>query len=350
VSKPGLKEIASGCGVTKMTVSRALRGAPGVSDQVRAAICAEAQRVGYTPDPVLSKLLIHLRQGRKVSERETIALLWPDASGDLIAISPILSCIRASFRARAAKSGFRVTEFYRHQPGLSGRRLASIFKARGIQAVCIGLLSGPAQPASFNIPLDDFSCAAMGISLESLRLHRAQFHHGAGIQRAMEELVRVGFKRPALALTRSVHERTRRVFAGIFSQHHPNPGAADRLLFLFDEQPTGLDKWLDDRKPDALIYEQPAPPLEARTAIASGMAFVTLNREGPTSPYPGIDQRYDILASNAADLLIGQFLRNERGPSDRPKFVMHEGDWVGRGLDFPKPISGSAKRRLQPIP
>jgi LacI family transcriptional regulator len=340
VSSSGLKEIAEACGVTKMTVSRALRGLPGVSEKVRQIICAEADRLGYTPDPNVSKLLTHLRLRRKVREHETIALLWPDETPQMIDASPILSTIRRSFRSRAAKSGFGVTEFYRNQPGLTGRRLAGILNARGIQSICIGL-SGGSQRLAQDLPLDAFSCAAMGISHDALRLHRAQFHHGAGIQRVMRELTHLGFARPALALTRSVHERTHRVFAGIFAQFHPDPRAADQLLFTFEEHALELDVWLRDHQPDVLIYEQPEPPAEARAAMAAGMAFVTLNREGPISPYPGIDQRYDLLAANAADLVIGQFLRNERGLPESPKYVLHEGDWLGKNL---KPIHRPASK------
>jgi transcriptional regulator with XRE-family HTH domain len=45
-----LQDIADACGVTRATVSRALRGSPGVSEFVRAQIVATAERIGYRPN------------------------------------------------------------------------------------------------------------------------------------------------------------------------------------------------------------------------------------------------------------------------------------------------------------
>ncbi len=49
-SKAGLEDIARAAGVSKMTVSRVLRGTPGFSEDTRARVMAEVDRLGYLPN------------------------------------------------------------------------------------------------------------------------------------------------------------------------------------------------------------------------------------------------------------------------------------------------------------
>ncbi|MBI1170148.1 LacI family DNA-binding transcriptional regulator [bacterium] len=49
-TKPGLEDIARSLGVSKMTVSRVLRGAAGFSETTRERVLQEVERVGYVPN------------------------------------------------------------------------------------------------------------------------------------------------------------------------------------------------------------------------------------------------------------------------------------------------------------
>lgn len=51
-TKPGLEEIARSLGVSKMTVSRVLRGASGFSEATREKVLQEVERTGYLPNRV----------------------------------------------------------------------------------------------------------------------------------------------------------------------------------------------------------------------------------------------------------------------------------------------------------
>ncbi len=51
-NKAGLENIARAAGVSKMTVSRVLRGSSGFSEETRARVMAEVERQGYFPDRI----------------------------------------------------------------------------------------------------------------------------------------------------------------------------------------------------------------------------------------------------------------------------------------------------------
>lgn len=53
-SKPNLGEIAAASGVSKMTVSRVLRGADGFSESTREKVMREVERLGYLPNRLAS--------------------------------------------------------------------------------------------------------------------------------------------------------------------------------------------------------------------------------------------------------------------------------------------------------
>ena len=62
-----LKSIASHCNVSIMTVSRALRDAPGVSEEIKSKIRQTAMDFGYMPN--------HITQSMKQDEKPVIAIL-----------------------------------------------------------------------------------------------------------------------------------------------------------------------------------------------------------------------------------------------------------------------------------
>jgi hypothetical protein len=63
-STPTLKDIAQATGVSIMTVSRVLRGAPKVAAAKRELILKEAKRLDYQPDPHLMRMMQVVR-GKK---------------------------------------------------------------------------------------------------------------------------------------------------------------------------------------------------------------------------------------------------------------------------------------------
>ena len=73
--RPSCKTIAQEAGVSRMTVSMALRDHPRVAPETRKRIKKIAEAQGYTPDPNLTELMRYLRKRNISKEEPVIAIL-----------------------------------------------------------------------------------------------------------------------------------------------------------------------------------------------------------------------------------------------------------------------------------
>jgi len=74
--RPPLKQIADRLGISKMTVSRALRPGTSVDGELRVKIQEIAQQIGYQPDTRISQVMSAIRKSQTPVYRETLALVW----------------------------------------------------------------------------------------------------------------------------------------------------------------------------------------------------------------------------------------------------------------------------------
>src|SRR4051812_3819195 len=74
-----IAQVADRAKVSAMTVSRALGNRPRVSEATRRRVMEIATKLGYRPDPEITKLMHHLRGGRRRRFQSVIYGLttWP---------------------------------------------------------------------------------------------------------------------------------------------------------------------------------------------------------------------------------------------------------------------------------
>ena len=85
-------------------------------------------------------------------------------------------------------------------------------------------------------------------------------------------------------------------------------------------------KWVRARRADAVVSSSGAMLAvlgDARPAVA-----VTLAR-GRDERWPGVSQRYDLIAGHAVDLVVAQVQRNERGVPETARALLFGGRWEG---------------------
>jgi len=84
MGRPSLNDIALKLGISKMTVSRALRGGKHVEEGLRERIVQMAEKMVYRPDPEIAKLMTHMRRTRRVAAPLTLAFVWAERSAEEI--------------------------------------------------------------------------------------------------------------------------------------------------------------------------------------------------------------------------------------------------------------------------
>ncbi len=87
-----LQDVANAVGLTANTVSRALNDKPGVSDATRALIKAEAERIGYVPNPHARSLVL--------GSRKTIGVILTDLA------NPFFNDLVSEIEELASNAGY----------------------------------------------------------------------------------------------------------------------------------------------------------------------------------------------------------------------------------------------------
>lgn len=333
-----LQELADACDVSKMTVSRALRGQQGVAPALAERIRATAENLGYRPNPAVGSVMKHLRQHRTSDYRENLAFIWTHPGSRPI---PLLLPWRDHARARAEHLGYRLDEFFLRAPGIGGVRLRAILQARGIRGILFAPDIAPPFPrVSFDVR--GFAAVLLGSSLQNRGLARVQFDHFQIMHLALRRVRQAGYHRPALLLSPSFDARSQGRLRAAFLAHHPAPVAErGRLIYASPlESPTSLVAWLQQRRADAVLFiEGDVRKLwhSAARSLPPEIGVVSLSKHNDVAETAGIVQSAAAISQAAVDLVVAQLQRHEFGRLEFPQKVMLEGAWSA-GTTLPRKL------------
>ncbi len=350
-----LQTVAASLGLSKTTVSVALRGRPGVSDEMRARIVAEAKRLGYTPNPVAAELMAMVRTRRRTSVGETIAFINTfQADPTLMRRIPSFQKFIAGATEQAAHFGYRIEEFRASDYGTGSARLDQVLKARGIR----GVLVGPRWFDEPEITLDwpAYSCVLIGETTYGAGIYRVCNHHPQTMELALTSLASLGYKRIGIELMSNyeavrhfdllagvtpaerqvertarffVHVRPRRTAPGIERVPVDERSALSTAHDTLHQIPK-LAKWVQRDRLDALLtlhgYD-PEALRSIRTASGHALGYARLDTHAEEA-CAGINQHPTDIGSTAMDLLRGLLHSGERGVVPRPRIVLVEGEWI----------------------
>jgi len=339
-----LRAIAARAGVSAMTVSRALRNEPRVSERTRARVLALAADLGYRPDPELSRLMTRLQERKRKALRETIAVVREAETGTDLPGPTYQYVPSESIRQRAERYGYAVEEFWLGVDGMTPSRLDEVLRARGIR----GVIASP-QSASMPVRELDYSrlaAATFGYGLRSPSLHRSAGNMTLAIHLATSELERRGYRRIGLALSQWVEVRAENAYtaAMLFYQQGLEPDRrVPPFLFPGDDLVSGRERflaWLDAHRPDALVsFDQWVPGWLAESGhrLAGDIGLVVHDWTPKMTAFAGIDHRRGHVAAAAVDLVVAQLLQNECGVPDAPRQILIPPVWEDGPSVRPKP-------------
>jgi LacI family transcriptional regulator len=316
-----LRDIAEAAGVSRTTVSLALRNHPRISIATRERVQKLAKQMGYFPNADVSRVLGKLREKREDFDRPVLALI-SDKETSFQRETPA-SLTWEGFASRCAELGYTPEEFWVGDGKISPDRLVSILETRGIRGLVFSGLKKPELAARMN--LSSFACATIGNSVHHPELNRATSDKYYNTQLCCEKMWKQGARRIGLAVPALQEHRVEHTFLSgylVFHRLHRHDGWRSPLV---DDEPWDPDRivaWIHRHKLDGCVVAYPGL---ADCVPNVALAEVNVMHSGNV----GVDQHHDRIAAGAVDLVDAQLRRNLFGIQPYQKSMLVRGEWVG---------------------
>jgi LacI family transcriptional regulator len=233
--------------------------------------------------------------------------------------------------ARAGQTGLGINEFWAHEPGLKGRRLTQILRARGIGGVVLAPV--PGRNAIDLLDWKHFSAALVGESVRVPRLNRAVPNQRHAVQLAIRELTGLGYRRLGLVLRQRYHAMTDFNMLSTFLLLQHGLPRAQRVPVETPEEwnEQNFMTWFKRHRPDAIIgVVRPVRDWLARAGVQCprdvGLVLLDWDEEAKEE-FAAVDQNASAVGAAAVDIVLGQMRQNERGIPAIPQTVLVDSVW-----------------------
>lgn len=326
---PSINTLARTLGLSRTTVSDALRGKGRVASTTVLRVRQAAKVVGYRVNPLLATVLGAINRSDRAIFRGALAMIDVHEPGH--AHGPFHLELVAGARARAAEMGFSVAQFSVGPECLSWPRLDAILQSRNAHGVIL-------LPTWFQPDLSAFDWsryAAINTDYVSggPELHSVCCDHYGSMLSLLTLLAERGYRRPGLLLQRRRDERIHHRQSAACAAFQTVPGRGEVIPPLITEDypdPTHeFLPWFRRHRPDVVLSHFPETREWIRAGAPAGTpGFVLLNILDRTYPCAGLDLQPRILGARAAELVVGQILRNELGVPVWPSRTTVEARWI----------------------
>lgn len=340
-SKISLKHIAEAAGVSKVTVSRALRNHPNLPEKTRNRIQQLAAKMGYIPDPKLAELMARLRSRQAHTHQSTIAALWdsPDlttAAGHDWSKHQKGENEMMGIRERCAELGYQLDEFFLKDYSADGRQLTRVLWNRGIAGIILVACAKPGT--TVHLDWSRFSAVTSGFTLKSPDLPRVATDHFRTMLQIMKNLQQKGYRRIGLAVSETVDNRVQNQWRAGYLVHNSLHPPEHTLPVLINSQMKKSDfvAWMDEHRPDVIISGGDNDLIwnwlqELRIRIPKDLGFVSFHLKSypaDSSFITGMDHQNRLKGRAAVDMLVRQLHSNEIGIPSQPGILLLPARWV----------------------
>jgi len=329
--------IAEKAGLSKNTVSLALRHNPQIPAATRERIERIARELGYAKNPVVAQLMVELRKAHPAGYQRTFALLNANLDPKAFARHPTIPSYVYGCRRRAAQHGYALDEFWLHEPGLYGEQLNRILRARGIRGVIVvGLMNENRLPSRFSVTWQRHAVVVTGVRTHEPTLSFASADHHALVLEAMEHARRLGYQRPALVLEESIDRLVEERFSAGFWAAQKKLPASNRLPGFYGVEsaraaPGKFHTWFRKHRPD-VIFTLHTVVREWLSGIGvqapRDVGLIQLERRRGCEDWAGMEQHNDLTGEASVDMLVTLLHNNETGVPLFPRATLIGGSWM----------------------
>lgn len=314
-----MQDIADRVGLSKMSVSLALRRSSKLSPATVERVREVAREMGYVPDPLLRALNVHKNQLRPNHRGEVIAVVdnWlghacQPCAGWLDAFWPEL-------KQAATAIGYSPQRF--SLTAQTAEQLQRILRARGITSLIL-LPDGPRpQPAlATQLNLGDFAVVQLGRGSGHEPLPTVTHDHFGAMLSVVEACVSRGYSRPAfLQLARHDDACQSRYACAFRAAVERQPACVALPVATFGAPnfpPLEVDGYMRHHRPDVVIgTDAQLSKLVAAMGynIPGRIGFACLESPTPAAALTGMHLNAPGLAAAAVDLIEKLLHGNVRG-------------------------------------
>lgn len=335
--KTTLLDIARAAGVSKNTVSLALRHDPQIPTPTRARIEALAAQMDYRKNPIVAHLMAQLRAGAESGHKATLALLNANEDPNAFRNHPTIPTYIEGCRRRAGQAGYSFDEFWLHDPALDGTKLNKVLRARNIRGVLVvGLMNSNRLPERFLPTWEAFPCVVTGVRTRNPALSFACADHHMLTLRAVENALRLGYRRPGLVLDGVIDRLLEHRFTSGFLIAQQQLAAGQRLkpFYAVSEarrSPELFRQWFQKEKPDVLLtlYHVVQHWIEGFGLRApEDVGLIQMEWRPDHAHWAGMHQHNDIAGEAAVEMVIGMIHNNAPGVPLFPRATFLGSTWV----------------------
>lgn len=321
---PTLRSLARELGLSRTTLSDALRGSPRVKAETALRVCAAAKAAGYERNPLTGAVMSQLRRSRGQQFRGVLGVVEIVTSDHSALAVRFNDALMTGIVARAAALGFQAERFVIGPGGLSLSRLDTILFTRGIQGLI--LLPAVGFPDLSALSWNRYTAVYADYFVDHPPLHCVCLDHYRSMIALLQELHARGYRRPGLVMEITLDERLQYRWEGAFlalQKYLPEITQVPALQFRELSRPAFV-AWFKQHNPDVVLGHFP-DVMDWMKGCGAKLprthAFVCLNSLRTNGDCATLDFQAPLLGGRACELVIGQLLHNEFGVPVQPSLT-----------------------------
>jgi len=313
---PTMRSLARSLGLSRTTVSDALRGNSRVNLQTVQRVRAAAMAAGYERNALAGAVMSMLRKSRGGRPDGVLAVIEAVGTERSRARVCYNDALFQGIRDRAGDFGFTAERFEVGPGKLRLARLEVILHTRGIQ----GLLLLPSDFTPDYAALQWHRYAAMYLDdlMDGPCLHAFCPDHYRSMANLLRELWARGFRRPGLLMETPTTDRLQYRWAGAFLAQQYHRGMSNPIppLQLARTDRPAFEKWFELYRPDVVLG--PFPEAVAWITACGGHlpsthGFVCLNHLFAPGGCAALDLQVGQIGSRATEFVIAQLTHRQFG-------------------------------------
>lgn len=330
-----LKDIAAKLGVTRTTVSQALKNSHRISQAQRERVQAMAKEMGYVPDPFLAGLVAYRRKMNLSKFQGTLAWVRHWQTPSYLVKSEYHQELWRGACQSAQSFGYKIEEICWDE-NTSAKRFEQILFTRGIHGVLIPPHRHVPDWGDFN--WSKFSVIRFGMSVPSPDTNLVTPDAFRGVMMAVSRIFQLGYQRIGFVVG-----EFDRSLGGNFSGGFLAAQAYLNLAPAIPPLVTGVDlyctnpkrenqvlkQWLKEHNPEAVLTTEGQLSAQLREIgwrVPSDVAVASTSVHDMEID-AGIDQHTEAVGRIGVEMLVKQINIGERGEPSDPCRILVESRW-----------------------